>query len=264
MKELTPEQIQKLQKIETTFIDEKMNREPGDGKLKFSDINSDLARLYQKNKDNPEKKNELESIAKSHYKKEFCDDLIENFDDKMKEIGHDSLDENDKDNHLKGMKLYSHKLGIYNTALMTEQVERAMFGKDYDERPLNQDWVNESEQSVTSSVHKQSISLEALSTEDRPQDPNDLDDEVERRGLFSSVADFFAAVNRFLITGLVSWWTGAPLDKVEEMYDMEKAGDSDDMDEMDNEEVKDKSNDYDDEMSDDDDEIDIGSRGRDR
>jgi hypothetical protein len=251
MKALTPEQSNKLQQMEDAFINEKMNRVPEEGRLRDDDfIQRDMLQRGDKTKN--------DNLAKSFYKQQFCDDLIENFDNKMGEIGCNDLSPDDKASCMTALMTYSVHLKNYNENVrqkefMTFAGLPAHIGeKSYGDKiklhgdgsagsisdQMNRNDAPESEKAsepgeITIEENKLEgnifitddelddgpveLDVNVLQTEDQENDP------LSRRSPLESVTKFFGDVCKFLTTGLSSWWTGVPLNIVEEFYDEGKS-----------------------------------------
>ena len=314
MKQLTIEQHEKLRQMENAFINEKMNSALKEGQPRFHEIDIEMAKEAEKG-NNPELTSALEHMAKSNYKQEFCNELINNFDAKMKEIGCDGIGEKEKANYINALSLYAVSLEAYNTEnygnelakfnyfdLPPEYIkgmqddvnsyEKATEGGIYeymrntelgDENNMNEalnetvhvmdktqivgdkthaedlestqvisnitrqndlestqvisNYTDEEMQDLNQTVRvkfkgkssdlnetvvisnkeKEEINLNTLHGEENPKDP--LSAGEKRKSLLGSVADFFSSIQRFLETGIMSWWTGAPLEDVMQAYD---------------------------------------------
>jgi hypothetical protein len=238
MKKLSTENIEKLRTMEENFIKGKMESEPTDSNPKFHDVDPELAELTKNNRGNYSH-DFPESLAKNHYKKEFCDDLIANFDERMKEIGSEEFSTEEKEGYLGALQMYSMNLGDYNR-YRTKYV-RELFTKDMVDVENSNKMTELQDKSIESVSEQVEGSFDMSSTQVvapkrdfdmyetqivAPREPVDLNalpqedmNMAREKSLGESVTDFFAGVHRFFRTGLKSWWTGIPLDKVQEAYD---------------------------------------------
>jgi len=258
MTQLSSESIQKLQQMEDKFVNDGLNRPTSWMEPKYHDVNP-VYGIYMRDNDKDKFfEHNFNNLAKNYYRNEFCKDLIKNFDTRMGEIGHTSYSEKEKNEFLSGLAVYSINLEEHNKILTTKMsarmkdkpyedlTDREMAHMDTNIKDTTSVMSNEKkevdlreskEQSAimeeidpntmpelfedeTINIEPVELSPEELINESRPNDPT-------QGTIFSSIANFFESLHRFLSNGFTSWWTGIPLDKVQKAYDNNESLSSD-------------------------------------
>jgi hypothetical protein len=244
--------------MEDKFVNDGLNLPTNWMEPKYHDVNPVYGIYMRDHDDDKFFKHNFNTLAKNYYKREFCKDLIKNFDVRMEEIGHTSYSEKEKNEIISGLAVFSINLGEHHN-ILEKKMSAHMKDKPYEDltdREMAHMDANIKDVTGVVSNEKREVDLrvskeqpaimeeidpntmpelfedekvniepveltpEDLIKEDRPKDPT-------RGSILDSVAGFFSNLHRFLETGLVSWWTGLPLDKVQKAYDNNESLSSD-------------------------------------
>jgi hypothetical protein len=237
MIQLTNGQLEKLQQLENKFIAETSGK-----KCQVTEgiVHYDEDYILATNVEmlgNPSISKEFETLTKNRHKADFAEHLIDNFDEKMEEIGLGPLSEEETNNYIGALAAYSTNLRAYNELFKTKlevtclealaasygSSRKSFMNKDAVDKQLKANETGDLGEHLNKSgqvVVRESIGESDLKKDMISDEP--ITGDIEPRISFTkSVSDFFAQVHRTLVTGLKSWWTGEPLENAQKAYDLE-------------------------------------------
>jgi hypothetical protein len=238
MRIFSEDSINKLQNLENDYIKKHSSRNSGAGHLDHHENDHSIAQEIglidpQGNLADQEMEKfvkPMEELTKNRFKHEFCIDFINNFDEYIETIAKENIMSPQEIADFKGaLGNYAVNLNEYNNLcsdkLKNEVINRILNHEtDYDQingfkKDTDGNMIDNLKWSVPLKKSEE-MSLSELQGEEHSGIDPFATPEQTQRTIRGSVADFFASVHKFLLTGLTSWWTGVALDKVESIYDI--------------------------------------------